>query len=66
MARKANTKTDNYELVSDILLDQADLMLPHLSKTQSYPRLKHNLKELFRRLGETDINESDLTSIMFI
>lgn len=53
MARKANSKTPNKELVMDILDDQIAMGIPHLSigKIRT-TRLYHNVKELYRRLGE--------------
>jgi hypothetical protein len=53
MARKATHKTPNEFLISGILDDQAAFMLHHLKHSDKRRgRITHNLKELFRRLGE--------------
>ena len=53
MAAKATKNTTNADLVYDILDDQASFMLSHLiSGRIRRRRIEHNLKELFRRLGE--------------
>jgi len=53
MASKATKKTTNYQLIYDILDDQAGFMLSHLkSGDVRRKRIEHNLKILFQRLGE--------------
>ena len=60
MPRKATKNTPNKELVNGILDDQAAFGIPHLSKGKTREnRFRHNLKELYRRLGET-VEDNDL------
>lgn len=54
MARKATARTDNKILIMDILDDQSSMFCQGRTRTDlRRQRLHHNIKELYRRLGET-------------
>lgn len=60
MAKKANSKTPNKQLVLDILDDQTSLFIQHHSHSEKRKkRLAHNIIELYRRLGEP-VSENEL------